>query len=190
DQRKDFAKGLGIIEARAASLNRFLQAYRQLAQMPRPALARVQLRPLLERIAALEVRLTVKVDPGPDATLMIDLDQFEQMLINIVRNGADAALQSDHVPAGAAPEVEIRWEARDNAVLIEVMDNGPGLLNPENAFVPFYTTKAGGSGIGLVLSRQIIEAHGGSIQLVNRGGERGCAAQISIPLAESSQRAS
>ena len=196
DQRKDFAKGLAIIESRSASLNRFLQAYRQLAQMPRPTLTRVQLRPLLERIAALEIRVPVKIEPGPEASLMIDPDQFEQMLINIVRNAADAALQTDThgessaTPAEPAPLVNIFWELIDSSAVIQVLDNGPGLLNPENAFVPFYTTKSGGSGIGLVLSRQIIEAHGGSIQLLNRSDVRGCAARISIPLADSNKRAS
>ncbi len=185
-ERTDFEKGLAIIETRAASLNRFLQAYRQLAQMPQPSLKRVQMRELLERVAALEMRIRVSVADGPDVPLVIDPDQFEQMLINLVRNAVEAALDAAgghgstaEMPAAA---VRIRGEAQGANALISVIDNGPGLLNAENTFVPFYTTKSGGSGIGLVLSRQIVEAHGGSIVLENRADARGCVAKVMVPL--------
>jgi nitrogen fixation/metabolism regulation signal transduction histidine kinase len=183
-QNADFQRGLNIIESRTASLHRFLQSYRRLAQMPSPKLQPIEMRPLIERVAALETRVKVDIEPGADLTLMIDPDLIEQMLINLVRNAVDAALEQEqspqvgeHVPA----KVTLHWEHFDRFVALMVEDNGIGLLNPSNAFVPFYTTKPGGSGIGLVLSQQIAEAHGGSIELGNRPDARGCRVKITLP---------
>ncbi len=192
EEREDFERGLGIIEARAASLNRFLQAYRQLAQMPPPVLKKSTLSPLVTRVAGLETRIEVKVIPGPEVTVMADPDQLEQMLINLVRNAAEAVLEgspsvkspnaADSSPTnGFQPSVIISWKLLDKNVDLTIDDNGPGLLNPSNAFVPFYTTKPSGSGIGLVLSRQIAEAHGGSLELTNRPDERGCRVRVILP---------
>lgn len=184
EERVDFAKGLGIIEARAASLNRFLQSYRQIAQMPSPKLQPTRISGVIERAAGLETRVPVLVDPGPDVTISADPDQLEQVLINIIRNAAEAVLQS-HKSAEQAqeePRVYVRWSRNSHNLLIQVVDNGPGLLNPQNAFVPFYTTKEAGSGIGLVLCRQIVEAHGGIIELLNRPDAHGCIATIAMPL--------
>ncbi len=197
EERPDFERGLEIIESRAASLNRFLQAYRQLAQMPRPDLRKAALAPLVERVAALETRLRVKVERGPDVELMVDPDQIEQMLINLVRNAAEAALETvEREPANSAkkngiesasPEVVMGWSFAEQQAVLTIEDNGPGLLNPGNAFVPFYTTKPSGSGIGLVLSRQIAEAHGGSLELLNGSSHRGCTAKVLLPRVESSR---
>lgn len=181
EEKADFEKGLGIIEARSASLNRFIQAYRQLAQMPKPKLQPVRVRQVAERTAQLETRIPVEVESGPDAVVQADPDQLEHMLINLVRNGAEAALQT--ASTEPQPLVRIRWALNSHNLHIEVLDTGPGLLNPENAFVPFYTTKEGGSGIGLVLCRQIAEAHGGSLHLLNRRDRIGCVASVTIPLA-------
>ena len=191
EHRRDFERGLAIIEDRTASLNRFLQAYRQLAQMPPPALKRAALSPIIERVVFLETRLPVTLSPGPDVTLMVDPDQMEQMLINLVRNGVEAALdpalanEARDKPSNAAdlrkPQVTLNWVVEDQNVVLTIDDNGPGLLNPSNAFVPFYTTKPAGSGIGLALSRQIVEAHGGSIDLSNRNGQRGCRVRLVLP---------
>jgi nitrogen fixation/metabolism regulation signal transduction histidine kinase len=185
EQNADFQRGLNIIESRTASLHRFLQSYRRLAQMPSPTLQPVELRPLLERVAVLETRLNVEIVPGPERVLLIDPDLIEQLLINLVRNAVDAALeqaQSAHADSEtAAPKVSMRWEQYDRKLALIVEDNGIGLLNPSNAFVPFYTTKPGGSGIGLVLSQQIAEAHGGSIELANRRDTRGCIVKVSLP---------
>jgi two-component system nitrogen regulation sensor histidine kinase NtrY len=193
-QRQDFKRGLEIIETRADNLNRFLQAYRQLAQMPPPALRKTSLATIVERVAGLETRLHVQVVPGPTIELNVDPDQLEQMLINLVRNAVEAALEPGRAAGGSAnrsndegadttgedPLVVIRWDASDKDLTLTIEDNGPGLLNPSNAFIPFYTTKPAGSGIGLALSRQIVEAHGGSIELLNRP-EKGCQARVTVP---------
>jgi len=190
EEQQDFERGLDIIEGRAASLNRFLQGYRQLAQMPPPTFRKCSLLSISERVAGLETRVPVKVVGGPDASLLADPDQLEQMLINLLRNAAEAVLQ---IPDGHSngsngqqrgPQVVVSWIPSGEAVVITIEDEGPGLMNPSNAFVPFYTTKPGGSGIGLVLSRQIAEAHGGSLELENRSDRQGCVVRILLPTKE------
>jgi nitrogen fixation/metabolism regulation signal transduction histidine kinase len=181
DQRRDFERGLAIIEDRTASLNRFLQAYRQLAQMPPPTTRKVALPPMIERVVFLETRMAVSISGGPDITVTVDSDQIEQMLINLVRNAVEAALEPKRNEENRQPQVTLSWAVEDHNVEITIDDNGLGLLNPSNAFVPFYTTKPSGSGIGLALSRQIVEAHGGSIELSNLNGKRGCRVQVRLP---------
>ena len=188
EQRQDFLRGLEIIEARAASLNRFLQAYRQLAQMPPPVLRETQLAAIVKRVADLETRVKVSVVPGPETALMVDPDQIEQMLINLVRNAVEAILgpaQGDSANGAkvqVTPEIVICWRATPKEIILTVEDSGTGLLNPQNVFTPFYTTKPSGSGIGLVLSRQIAEAHGGTIDLANRADKPGCIVTVALPL--------
>lgn len=190
EEQQDFERGLGIIESRAASLNRFLQGYRQLAQMPPPVWQRCSISVIAKRVAALETRVPVALMPGPEMNFVADPDQLEQMLINLLRNAAEAVLQVEGVGSSsngskhsaAAPNVELSWKMVGDHLIIVIEDNGPGLMNPGNAFVPFYTTKPTGSGIGLVLARQIAEAHGGSLELENRSDQLGCIVRILLPL--------
>jgi nitrogen fixation/metabolism regulation signal transduction histidine kinase len=182
---EDLDRGLHIVESRAESLHRFVQAYRQLAQLPQPSLQKTSLRPLIERTLALEQRLRAEIAGGPDVTLTIDPDQIEQMLINLLRNAVEAALAAR---AGKA-RVEVRWYLEAGNLIIAIDDNGPGIANDSNLFVPFYTTKSGGSGVGLALARQIVEAHAGTVRLMNRraGGAR---AMVTLPGAETAVAAS
>lgn len=189
--RNDLQRGLEIIEARSASLHRFLEAYRRLAQMPAPVLKEVTLGPLIARAAGLETRIKVSVYPGPDVVFQADPDQLEQMLINLVRNAADAVLEMPNPSASAesskiqsqpnSERVVVRWDAGPADVVLAIEDDGPGLSNPANVFTPFYTTKPYGSGVGLVLSRQIAEAHGGGIEISNRPTGRGCLVRVVLP---------
>jgi two-component system, NtrC family, nitrogen regulation sensor histidine kinase NtrY len=181
---KDFERGLSVIEDRAESLNRFLQAYHQLSRLPLPTLRDVEIRSLIEKVSHMETRLTVAVKGGPEITLQADSDQIEQVLINLVRNAAEAAASSDFSrnQKHEAPAVEIAWCTDGADLRILIRDNGPGLTNESNLFVPFYTTKPGGSGIGLTLARQIAEGHKGTVMLRNRVGMTGCEAELRLPL--------
>jgi nitrogen fixation/metabolism regulation signal transduction histidine kinase len=194
----DFDRGLEVIESRAESLNRFVQAYRQLAQLPAPSLRRIAVRPLLERVVSLEQRLPVELNSIPEAEIFADPDQLEQLLINLVRNAVEAAFSAREesmlkavatrqppAPGKVAlvPEVSIQARAQSGFLSITIADNGPGLTNPGNLFVPFYTTKKTGTGVGLALARQIAEAHQGTLELNNRSHTQGCEATIRIPLA-------
>ncbi|HVI76579.1 MAG TPA: ATP-binding protein, partial [Candidatus Acidoferrum sp.] len=145
----------------------------------------VALEPLIARVAALETRIKVSVQPGPGVVFQADPDQLEQMLINLIRNAADAVLESSSVSGVKHPiepgKVTVRWSAESLDVTLAIEDDGPGLSNPSNVFTPFYTTKPHGSGVGLVLSRQIAEAHGGSIEISNRPDRRGCMVKVVLP---------
>lgn len=182
----DFEHGLSVIESRAESLNRFVQGYRTLAKLPPPIIRTVALRPLIQRVVDLDTRQKVEIIDSPDINVAVDPDQIEHLLINIIRNAIDAALDNTQSarpdPEGTteSPVVRIRWLRVSDAVTIVVSDNGPGLTNPSNLFVPFYTTKSGGTGVGLVLARQIAEMHGGSLELMNLPKQRGCEAWIRI----------
>jgi nitrogen fixation/metabolism regulation signal transduction histidine kinase len=172
----DFRRGLGVVESRADSLHRFVQSYRQLAQLPQPRLRPVALAPLLERVVLLEQRLPVQLDPGPAAVVNADPDQLEQMFINLLANAVDASLSRDSQP------VRVSSKLAGSSLLVSIEDRGLGIANSENLFVPFYTTKPSGSGVGLALAQQIARAHGGEIQLVNREDGEGARATIRLPL--------
>jgi nitrogen fixation/metabolism regulation signal transduction histidine kinase len=176
---QDMQHGLRVIENRTESLNRFMQAYTQLARMPAPTRTKIEIGPLVHRVSSLERRLTVNALEGPRVILDADPDQLEQLLINLIRNAADASLDPSLKRPGS---VEVGWRTNARSVEVFIRDEGPGLLNSDNLFVPFFTTKHGGSGIGLILSRQIAEAHGGVLQLANRRDRTGCEAVIALPV--------
>ena len=175
DWEEDARRGLSVIEGRAESLSRFMEGYSRLARLPSPRLQPADVGPLVRRVAGLERRLPVTLIPGPELTLQADADQLEQMLINLLRNAADAALET-------GGGVKLGWRRSGDYVELLVEDEGPGLPNTTNLFVPFFTTKAVGTGIGLVLSRQIAEAHGGTLTLQNRRSGQGCEARVRLPI--------
>lgn len=175
DWRDDMNQGLRIISTRTESLSRFMNAYALLAKLPPPSFASVDITLWIRRVAELETRLRVVVRSGPDLTMQADGDQLEQLLINLVRNAVDASLET-------GGGVTVDWKKNGRYIEVLVEDEGPGLPNTKNLFVPFFTTKRGGSGIGLVLCRQIAEAHGGSLTLQNRAETQGCQARLRLPL--------
>jgi two-component system nitrogen regulation sensor histidine kinase NtrY len=171
----DMRQGFGIIRSRTEALGRFMAAYSRLARLPSPKLAPVDVRDWISRVAKLETRVKLRLEEGPDVVISGDADQLEQLLINLVHNAADAVQEN----GGAA---SIGWSRQDSYLNVWVADEGPGISNPANLFVPFFTTKQGGTGIGLVLSRQIAEAHGGTLTLENRRDAKGCEARLRLPL--------
>lgn len=174
----DFRRGLSVIESRADALHRFVQSYRRLAQLPPPQLRRVEAGALLERVVLLEQRLQVELDPGPPATLRADPDQLEQMLINLLANAVDASLANGSHPVRAT------WSVVGSTLQFTIEDRGMGIANVENLFVPFYTTKQKGSGVGLALAQQVARAHGGEIQLANRKDGEGARAIVRLPMTQ------
>jgi len=175
DWREDVKHGMEVITARTAALSRFMEAYSQLARLPQPRCRALDIPALSQRVAGLETRLPVIVTPGPDLVIQGDPDQLEQLLINLVRNAVDASLQTKG-------KVRLGWRKSSGHVEITVEDEGPGLSNTANLFVPFFTTKPGGTGIGLILSRQIAEAHGGSLTLQNKTEGGGCVGTLRLPV--------
>ncbi|MBL9135829.1 MAG: PAS domain-containing protein [Verrucomicrobiales bacterium] len=185
DWQEDIRDGLALISSRADALSRFMQAYATLARLPAPNRVPMSVGDWIHRVAGLEVRVPTRVSPGPDLTLEADRDQLEQLLINLVRNAADAVLEVREVSGGIDPSqapINIRWSRSAVGVEVCVEDEGPGIANPTNLFVPFFTTKPKGSGIGLSLCRQIAEAHGGRLTLESRTDRSGCIARLSLPL--------
>ncbi|MGH9774446.1 MAG: sensor histidine kinase [Candidatus Acidiferrales bacterium] len=175
DWDDDMRRGLGVISARADGLARFMTAYARLARLPAPKLQPMEVGIWVRRVAGLEPRKQIQITSGPELRIQADPDQLEQLLINLVHNAVDASLET-------GGGVGVGWRASDGHLEVWVKDEGPGLPNAANLFVPFFTTKPGGSGIGLVLSRQIAEAHGGSLTLENRRDHKGCEARLSLPL--------
>ncbi len=172
---EDLRDGLGIIRSRTEALARFMAAYARLARLPQPKLAPMSVPEWIARVAKLTTRISVRVVEGPNVTISADADQLEQLLINLIRNAVEAALET-------GGGVEVGWSRQGSQLDVWVRDEGPGISNTANLFVPFFTTKPGGSGVGLVLSRQIAEAHGGELTLTKRDDVRGCEANLRLPI--------
>ena len=177
DWRDDVQRGLGVIASRSESLSRFMSAYARLAKLPPPKLSQLNVASFVDRVVTLEKAHHIGLQAGPPMTIQADGDQLEQLLINLIRNAVDAVRET-------GGGVTVGWDRVPGTQSMElwVEDEGPGLSNTGNLFVPFFTTKPGGSGIGLVLSRQIAEAHSGTLQLQNRQDRRGCRASLRMPI--------
>ncbi len=180
DWAEDMSRGLNVIAARSESLSRFMSSYARLAKLPPPKFAPVEVNALLRRVTSIETRMQVFFEECPPLTIQGDTDQLEQVLINLIRNAVDAAQET-------GGRVFVRHERTPTTVEIAVRDEGPGLSNTANLFVPFFTTKRGGSGIGLVLSRQISEAHNGSVTLRNAADGPGCVATLTLPIQQAQE---
>ncbi|MEO7082869.1 MAG: ATP-binding protein [Gemmatimonadaceae bacterium] len=175
DADDDLRRGLGVIGGRSEALVRFMSAYARLARLPAPNKAPLDVSTWVRRVAALEPRVSVGVAGGPPVSVLADGDQLDQLLINLIRNSADAALETQG-------GVRVRWSVDRDTLALYIEDDGPGIANSANLFVPFFTTKPQGSGIGLVLCRQIAEAHGGTLSLENRVDARGSLATLRFPI--------
>jgi signal transduction histidine kinase len=175
DWEDDLRRGLRVIAERSDALSRFMRDYSRLAKLPKPQPQSIDLGAQVRTAAGLETRLPVQVEAGPATTVKADPDQLQQVLINLIRNAVDASLETHG-------SVQVGWSKNGSSLNVYIRDEGPGIANPANLFVPFFTTKLGGTGIGLALSRQIAEAHGGSLTLVNRQDRTGCEARIHLPV--------
>ncbi len=174
DWRSDLGSGLQVISSRVEALNRFMGDCSRLAKLPEPTIARIDLGTCVRNAVALEKRLKVSVVDGPDTAVSADQAQIEQVLINLVKNAVEASLET-------GGSVRVQWASDGAMAEVVIRDDGPGLPDSGNLFVPFFTTKAEGSGIGLFLSRQIAEAHGGSVTVRDREDRRGCEAVLRVP---------
>ncbi len=182
DWQEDARRGLEVISSRSAALTRFMDAYARLAKLPPPRPQPVDLAALVRRVVAMEPRVPIAVTPGADIRLVADPDQVEQLLINLLRNAAEAVLELPGDEGVSPGQISLSWQATAGGIEIVLRDPGPGLANPGNLFVPFFTTKPKGSGIGLTLCRQIAENHGGSLTLENRTDRSGCVARVCLPI--------
>jgi len=179
DWQDDMRNGLQIIADRSEALHRFITSYSRLTHLPKPNVSSINVETLVRHVAGLETRVALSIVAGPDVTIRGDRDQLEQLLINVVANGVEASLETG--PSGDG-QVQVGWKVEGQQLHLWVQDDGPGLDEDRDAFMPFYTTKLQGSGIGLALSRQIAEVHGGSLALENRRDRQGCRACLRLPL--------
>jgi two-component system nitrogen regulation sensor histidine kinase NtrY len=176
DWEEDLHSGLSVIAGRSDGLRRIMASYARLAKLPPPQLAELSVGAWVRRVAEIETRLPIDVVEGPPISIPADGDQLDQLLINLVGNAVDATLET-------GGRVRVGWEQKRDWLLVYVEDDGPGIADTSNLFVPFFSTKSGGSGIGLALSRQIAEGHDGHLVLRNRADASGCRAEVTLPVA-------
>ncbi len=176
DWREDMADGLEVIESRSEKLRGFLEGYSSIARLPPPTKEPFPVGVFLRRLASLETRIEVILVEGPECRINADSGQLEQLIINLLKNAVDAVRESKQ------GGIRLGWTRSEQAVVIWIEDDGPGIANPDNLFTPFYSTKKGGSGIGLALSRQIADAHDGSLSITNREDATGCLAKLILPI--------
>lgn len=182
DLEDDLLRGLDVIGRRAAALARFMESYARMVRLPPPRLGRVEVAAWVRRTVDLETRMAVTITGGPALVVPGDPDQLDQLLINLVHNAVEASLETSIETSGEpAGDVRIAWSIAGPTTVVVIEDDGPGVASTANLFVPFFTTKPNGSGIGLVLARQIAEAHGGSLVVRNRKVGRGAEAVITLP---------
>jgi nitrogen fixation/metabolism regulation signal transduction histidine kinase len=177
EDRDDLCSGLEIIRDRSDSLSRFIADYARLAKLPPPKPRAMEVKPVLKRLIAFYEHARIGLDPdnSPDISIQADPDQLEQAFLNLIKNAVEASAETDG-------SVKLCWKRIGDVLVLHIEDTGPGIANPDNLFVPFFSTKKGGSGIGLTLSRQIIEAHDGLLELQNREDGPGCRASVTLPL--------
>lgn len=180
-EAENLRHGLEIINGRAETLNRFLQSYVRLAKLPPPNLSPSPLRKIIEHAVAVESRFPLVINAGPEILVCVDSDQLQQALINLIANAVESELQGAKIDQAEGAAVLLTWTAGTSGIEISIKDRGVGLSDTSNLFVPFYTTKATGTGLGLLLSRQIVEAHGGTLTLRNRNSGKGCEVKIKLP---------
>ena len=176
---EDMSQGLAVITDRSESLNRFMASYTKVTRLPEPDLQPVEIARCIERVVGLEKRLPVRITPGPPTEVLADRDQLELLLINLMKNAVEAALETE---GGVCITWTVTSFAASAILEVTIVDEGPGILSPENLFVPFFTTKPTGTGLGLMLSRQIAEGHRGNLTLVNRTDRTGCSAILRLPI--------
>jgi two-component system nitrogen regulation sensor histidine kinase NtrY len=175
---EDVQEGLEIIAARSEELSRFIASYSKLTRLPDPTFNKVKVYEWIQHVTGLEKRVTVTIHAGPNVTIDADRGQLDQLLINLIANAVDASLENK--PDGNG-KVLVGWRVEGQRLQVWVEDDGPGFNEDRDVFVPFFTTKAKGSGIGLALSRQIAEAHRGHLTLENRPNRNGCRACLWLP---------
>lgn len=170
----DLTEGLAVIKERADSLNNFIQSYQQLTKLPPPDKTLFKLLPLIVAITCLFEGVDIRV-MTQELEIYADEIQLKQVLVNLVKNAHES--MKDNLGGS----ITICWQQQDNLVEIQVIDEGCGISNMDNVFIPFYTTKEKGTGIGLVLSRQLIMNNGGDLDISNNANGIGVQASISLP---------
>jgi PAS domain S-box-containing protein len=191
-----YADNLSIISKRASSLKNFIGSYRQISFLPEPQKVSTNLAHIMNQLQPLFPHRKLEFNHSFNRELFIDIVQIEQVMINLIKNADEAmkiveinnyqkpssSFTGDSINKNNSSVITIDIYVKQHNVVIKITDQGTGIRNSENLFTPFYSTKKQGSGIGLLFSRQIIEAHGGSISMLNRDNVQGCVVKVNLPI--------